>query len=69
MHEKNCSPLMLEMDAVVWAIKHYQELLWCGRFIRYTDHKTLQTLGTLNTKTMNRLQLAMMDFFSKSDTI
>jgi hypothetical protein len=31
------------------------------RFILYKDHKPLETLGTLHTKTMNRLQLAMMD--------
>jgi hypothetical protein len=32
------------------------------RFIPYTDHKTLESLGTLHTKKMNRLQLAMIDF-------
>jgi hypothetical protein len=28
----------------------------------YTDHKPLETLGTLHMKTTNRLQLATMDF-------
>jgi hypothetical protein len=50
------------MDAVVWAMEYYQEHLRGRRFILYTDHKPLETLGTLHTKTMNRLQLAMMDF-------
>ncbi len=50
------------MDAVVWAMEYYQEHLSGRRFILYTDHKPLETLGPLHTKTMNRLQLAMMDF-------
>jgi hypothetical protein len=50
------------MNAVVWAMEYYQEHLRGRRFILYTDHKPLETLGTLHTKTMNRLQLAMMDF-------
>jgi hypothetical protein len=50
------------MDAVVWAMEYYQEHLRGRRFILYTDHKPLETLGMLHTKTMNRLQLAMMDF-------
>ncbi len=54
-HEKNYSPFLLEMDAVVWAMEYYQEHLRGRRFILYTDHKPLETLGTLNTKTMNRL--------------
>ncbi len=59
---KNNFPFLLEMDAVVWAMEYYQEHLRGRRFIFYTDHKPLKTLGTLHTKTMNRLQLAMMDF-------
>jgi hypothetical protein len=61
-HKKNYSQFILEMDAVVWAMECYQEHLRGRRFILYTDHKPLETLGTLHTKTMNRLQLTMMDF-------
>jgi hypothetical protein len=50
------------MDAVVWAMEYYQEHLRGRRFILYSDHKPLETMGMLHTKTMNRLQLAMMDF-------
>ncbi len=50
------------MDAVVCAMEYYQEHLRGRRLIFFTDHKPLATLGTLHTKTMNRLQLAMMDF-------
>ena len=60
-HEKNYSPFLLEMDAVVWAMEYYQEHLRGRRFILYTDHKPLETFGTLHTKTMNRLQLVMMN--------
>jgi hypothetical protein len=42
-----------EMDAVVWAMEYYQEHLRGRRFILCTDHKPLETLGTLHTKTMN----------------
>jgi hypothetical protein len=61
-HEKNYSPFLLEMDAVVWAMEYYQEQLRGRGFILYTDHNPLKTLETLHTKTMNRQQLAMMDF-------
>jgi hypothetical protein len=53
---------ILARDAVVWAMEYYQEHLRGRRFILYTDHKSLESLGTLHTKTMNRLQLTMMDF-------
>jgi hypothetical protein len=46
----------------IWAMEYYQEHLRGRRFILFTDHKPLETLGTLHTKTMSRLQLAMMDF-------
>jgi hypothetical protein len=52
----------LEIDAVVWGMEYYQEHLKGRWFILYTNHKPLESLGTLHTKTMNRLQLAMMDF-------
>jgi hypothetical protein len=32
-HEKNYSPFLLEMDAVVWAVEYYQEHLRGRRFI------------------------------------
>jgi hypothetical protein len=41
-------------------MEYYQEHLRGRRFILYTDHKPLETLGTLHTKTMNRLQLAII---------
>jgi hypothetical protein len=58
---KKKSLFLLEIDAVVWEMKCYQEHLRGRRFFLYTDHKPLECLSTLQTKTMNRLQLAMMD--------
>jgi hypothetical protein len=49
-HEKNYSPNLLEMDAVVWAMEYYQEHQRGRRFILYTEHKPLKMLGTLHTK-------------------
>jgi hypothetical protein len=59
-NEKNYSPFLLEMDAVVWAMDYYQEHLRGCRFIPYTDQKHLKSLETLHTKIMNILQLTMM---------
>jgi hypothetical protein len=60
--KKNNLPFLLEMKAVVWAMEYYQENPKGRRFILYADHKPIELLGTYHAKTMNRLQLAMMDF-------
>jgi hypothetical protein len=60
--KKKNTQFLLETDALVWAMEYYQEHLRGRRFILYTDHKPLETLGIFHTKTMNRLQLAMLDF-------
>ena len=46
---------------MVWAMEYYQEHLRGRRFIVYTDHKPLESMGTLHTKTLKRLTLAMLD--------
>ena len=61
-HQKNYSPYLLELDATVWAMEYWQEYLRGRKFVLYSDHRPLESLGTLHTKTMNRLALAMMDF-------
>ena len=61
-HQKNYSPYLLELDATVWAMEYWQEYLRGKRFVLYSDHRPLESLGTLHTKTMNRLALALMDF-------
>ena len=61
-HEVNYSPFLLEAAAAVWGMEHFHEYLKGKRFILYTDHKPLEKLGHLHTKTMNRLQAAMLEY-------
>jgi hypothetical protein len=47
-YEKESSPFLLEIDAVVWAMEYYQEhLIGRRRVILYTNNKPLESLGTL----------------------
>ena len=50
------------MDTVVWLMENYQKHLRGRRFIVYTDHKPLESMCPLQTKTLNRLTLTMLDF-------
>ena len=50
------------MTAAVEGMKHYDNNLRGRKFILYTDHKPLEKLGHFHTKTLNRLQLAMLDY-------
>ena len=60
--ELNYSPYLLEMQAAVWGMEFYDNYLKGKKFVLYTDHKPLEKLGHLHTKTLNRLQLAMMEY-------
>ena len=57
-HEKNYTPYLRVMDAAVWAMKHIETDLLGKHFILFTDHKPLETLEKVHTRTFNRLQLA-----------
>ena len=61
-HEKNYSPFLLEMTAAVWGMEFYDEYLRGKHFTLYTDHKPLEKLGHLHKKTLNRLQMAMLEY-------
>jgi len=61
-HEKNYSPYLLEMAAACWGMDFYHEYLKGKKFILFSDHKPLEKLGHLHTKTLNRLQLAMLEY-------
>ena len=50
------------MQAAVEGMKHYDNNLRGRKFVLYTDHKPLEKLGHLHTKTLNRLQIAMLDY-------
>jgi hypothetical protein len=39
----------------------FSEYLKGKRFFLYTDHKPLEKMGHLHTKTMNRLQAALLE--------
>jgi len=59
-HEKNYS-FLLEAAAAVWGMDIFNEYLKGKKFILYTDHKPLEKMGHLHTKTMNRLQAALLE--------
>ena len=61
-HEQNYTAFLLEMQAAVWAMDHFGVNLKGRNFILYTDHKPLEKLGKVHTKTLNRLQEAMNQF-------
>ena len=60
--EKSYFPFLLEMQAAVEGMKHYDNYLRGRKFILYTYHKPLEKLGHLHTKTLNCLKLAMLDY-------
>ena len=61
-HEKNYTPFLLEMQAAIWGMEHFQVNLKGRHFVLFTDHKPLEKLGKVHTKTLNRLQEAMNTF-------
>ena len=61
-HEKNYTPFLLEMQAAIWAMDHFSTYLIGRHFTLYTDHKPLEKLGKVHTRTFNRLQEIMNTF-------
>jgi ribonuclease HI len=61
-HERNYTPFLLEMQAAIWGMEHFETYLKGRHFLLYTDHKPLEKLGKVHTRTLNRLQLAMNQF-------
>jgi len=55
------SPFLLESAAAMWGMDTFNEYLKGKKFILYTDHKPLEKMGHLHTKTMNRLQSALLE--------
>jgi hypothetical protein len=49
------------MTACCWGIEHFSVYLKGRKFTLYTDHKPLEKLSTVHTKTLNRLQQIMND--------
>jgi hypothetical protein len=61
-HEKNYTPFLLEMYAAVWGMDHFSHHLRGKRFLLFTDHKPLEKLGKVHTKTLYRIQEAMLNY-------
>jgi len=61
-HECNYTPFLLEMQAAIWGMEHFETYLRGRKFTLFTDHRPLEKLGKVHTKTLNRLQEAMNTF-------
>jgi hypothetical protein len=62
-YEKNYTPFLLEMQAAIFGMETFEVHLRGRHFKLFTDHKPLEKLGKVHTKTLNRLQ-QMMNLFS-----
>jgi hypothetical protein len=61
-HETNYSLFLLEAAATVWGMDFFNKNLQGKQFILYTDHKPLEKLGHLHSKTLNQLQTALLEY-------
>ena len=61
-HEKNYTPFLVEMQAMVWAMDHFDTYLRGRQFTVFTDHKPLETQSERQDKTMNRLTEAFLKY-------
>ncbi len=50
------------MQAAIWGMEHFVTYLRGWQFTLYTDHRPLEKLGKVHTKTLNRLQENMNTF-------
>ena len=41
------------MDAAIWGMNHFKTYVVGKHFALFTDHKPLETLGKVHTKTQN----------------
>ena len=61
-HEVNYTPFLLEMQAAIFGMETFGFNLKGRHFFLFTDHKPLEKLGKVHTKTLNRLQEMMTHF-------
>jgi hypothetical protein len=52
-------PFLLEMQAAIWGMDHFTTYLQGRKFTLITDHRPLEKLGKVHTKTLNCLQEIM----------
>jgi hypothetical protein len=53
----------------MWGMDFFNEYLKVKRFILYTDHKPLEKLGHLHSKTLNRLQMTFVIQYKKGSNM
>ena len=74
-HEANYSAFLIELTGCVFGIEHFSNYLKGRRFDLLTDHRPLvEKLNAVHSKTLNRLQQAMLEYdfeikYIKGDTI
>ncbi len=61
-HKKNYTPFLLEMQGAIFGMETFEVHLKGRRFKLFTDHKPLEKLGKVHTKTLTRLQQIMNVF-------
>ena len=60
--EKNYTPYLLELQAATWAIQHFHTYLYGRKFTLCTDHRPLEKMSRMHTKTLTRLQEQMNEY-------
>jgi hypothetical protein len=61
-HEKNYTSLLLEMQAAIWAMEYFLTYLSGRNFTLYTDHKPIEKVGKVHTRTLHGLQELLNTF-------
>jgi hypothetical protein len=54
-NEKNYTPFTLKMQAACWGMNYFSTYLKGHKFILFIDHKPLEKLSTVYTKTLARI--------------
>jgi transposase InsO family protein len=60
--QRNYSAYLLELQAAVFGITHFDVYLRGRQFTLHTDHRPLETLSKVHTRTLNRLQQLMLEY-------
>jgi hypothetical protein len=61
-HKKIYTPFLVDLQAMVWAMDHFNTYLRGKQFTVFTDHKSIKTQSKRQDKTMNRLTEAYLKF-------
>ena len=62
-HEKNYPAFLLEMQAATWAMQHFEDYLRGRRWCLHSDHKPMCKLNKVHAKTLNALQMKMLELY------